>query len=129
VDDEYASTSLLFKDRLSTTVSIANAISTGYPDLNLDAFQAPREIEEYNDRYKLYTKNPSLNSDSSAYLHTTTFFDGVVKALKEIQGHIKIEILRGELVQQMSQMKFKGDGSRPAGFPRSFTRAWLSNVP
>ncbi|KIM72449.1 hypothetical protein PILCRDRAFT_16127, partial [Piloderma croceum F 1598] len=94
-------------DQASTSFSVTNWSATGYPDLNLDAFKACQELEEYNDR----------------------FFDRVVEALKGMKGHVTIEVLQGELVQEMSKMRFRGDGSRPATFPRSFTRAWLSNVP
>jgi hypothetical protein len=95
----------------------------------LDAFKACQELEEYNDRFKLSGANASPNPDAPAYSHTTRFFDGVVQALEGMKGHVTVEVLQGELVQEMSKMRFRGDGSRPATFPRSFTRAWLSNVP
>jgi len=104
-------------------------VTTGYPDLKTDPFKSVREIADYNDRFKLGDSKKSSNPDAPAYSHAITFFDGVVDALKDLVGHVKIEILRGDLIQEMCKMRFQGDDSRPAEFPRLFTRAWLSNVP
>ncbi|KII91875.1 hypothetical protein PLICRDRAFT_157310 [Plicaturopsis crispa FD-325 SS-3] len=100
-----------------------------YPDLKLDAFQAPRSIEEFNDRFDISKTSTTTEPDAPAFSHTTDFFDAVIDALKAMSGHVTFEILRGELSQELSKMRFAGDTSRPAEFPRSYTRAWLSNVP
>lgn len=117
------------QDRATITPKIGNFGTTGYPNLDLDAFKPPRDIEEYNHRFKVAEPHPDLIPDAPAYSHVSAFFDGVVEALKVMKKHIKIELLCGELIQEMSKMRFCGDESRPADFPRSFTRAWLSNVP
>jgi len=117
------------QDRLSATYSVADW-ATGYPDLKWDAFKAPQEIDTFVRRFGLNgVVNPSANLDAPAYSHASGFFDGVAKALKAMKGHIKVELLKGEFVQTMSKMRFQADDSRPAEFPRLFTRAWLSNIP
>ncbi|SJL02426.1 uncharacterized protein ARMOST_05753 [Armillaria ostoyae] len=42
--------------------------------------------------------------------------------------HIKIELLQGDISQELMKMAY-GIDNRPPDFPRTFTRMWLSNVP
>lgn len=104
-------------------------VTTGYPELKMDPFEPVRHMSDYNERFGLSPVRENSDPDSPAYSHTITFFDGVTDALRALAGHLKIEILRGDLIQEMSKMRFQGDESRPVEFPRLFTRAWLSNVP
>lgn len=101
--------------------------TTGYPGLKFDAFETPRQLADYNNRFGL--GRATRRWDAPAFSHTIIFFEAVVDAIVALKGRIQIEILGGELVQTMSKMKIKSDESRPPAFPRSFTRAWLSNVP
>ena len=50
-----------------------------------------------------------------------------------------MEVICGELIDELRKMKFRdstadplsfpGLSSRPEGFPKSFVRIWLSNIP
>lgn len=67
--------------------------------------------------------------DSPSFSITWVFFGAVLEALKDMKDHIQLEVLRGELNQELLKMRTSGDQHRPAHFPRTFTRMWLSNVP
>lgn len=101
----------------------------GYPELTMDPFEPVRDMANFNEKFGLSDPKKNPDPDSPAYFHTTKFFDGVVDALRALAGHLKIEIIQGELMHELSKMRFHGDESRPVEFPRLFTRAWLSNVP
>lgn len=104
--------------------------ATPYPDLKLDALKLPRQIEEYNHAYKLSKRNPPhLIPDAPAYSHVSAFFDDVIETLQTMKGRLKLEFLFGELISELSKWRFGGDTDRPAHFPTTFNRAWLSNVP
>ncbi|KAI0357689.1 hypothetical protein OH77DRAFT_1502792 [Trametes cingulata] len=99
----------------------------GYPDLKLDAFEAPSFMADFDHR----------NSPDGAPvdLHTLTwdiasaFFEEVVAALKGLRGRVTVELICGGLSEELAKMRFKGDVTRPPEFPRKYTRMWLSNVP
>lgn len=102
-----------------------------YPDLHMDAFQAPRQIMEFNERAGLEEeeRETDVGKDGLVFMHVSHFLDGVVEAIKKCEGHVKLEVLLGELTQELAKMRFGGDHTRPISFPRHFTRMWLSNVP
>lgn len=101
-----------------------------YPDLNLDAFQAPKFIHEFVHRFGLGAQRVAGNGPlAPSYTHTAAFFGGVVDALKAMKGEVKLEFLCGELTQELSKMRFGGYEDRPESFPTVFTRAYLSNIP
>lgn len=59
----------------------------------------------------------------------SVFFDGVANALKTVQEHVVLEFVAGNLTQVLVKMRYDADETRPSGFPKLYTRAWLSNVP
>lgn len=67
--------------------------------------------------------------DAQLFFSGAAFLELFGKALRELSGHIKIELLAGGLIEELAKMRFKADVSRPAEFPRFYTRMWLSNVP
>ncbi|TCD70624.1 hypothetical protein EIP91_002655 [Steccherinum ochraceum] len=73
--------------------------------------------------------NKLPNMDCPSFSVVQTFFDGVVDALKTLKGQIKLEILHGDLLHELVKMKIGRDLSRPSGFPRYYTRMWMSNIP
>ncbi|KAI0366581.1 hypothetical protein BV20DRAFT_1124210 [Pilatotrama ljubarskyi] len=99
----------------------------GYPDLKLDAFEAPSFMADFNHR----------NSPDGApvHLHTLTwdisskFFEEVAAALRGLRGRVVVELICGGLSEELAKMRFGGDVTRPKEFPRKYTRMWLSNVP
>lgn len=111
------------------TPALWNGGQSQRPNLNLDAFEVPRFIREFNRRFDLGDLNWNTPQWATAYSHVTTFFDGVVGALKAMKGRVVFELLSGELLQTLSLMKVNGLAERPRKFPNLYNRAWVSNVP
>lgn len=101
---------------------------SGIPNLALDAFHIPHCIEDFSEDHGLSKKLPE--HDKTTFLVTNAFFDSLLNAFRALGGRLKLEIICGDLTQELSKMRFRGDKSRPADFPRSdYARMWLSNVP
>ncbi|KAJ7467818.1 hypothetical protein B0H11DRAFT_1814028 [Mycena galericulata] len=102
----------------------------GYPDLPLDGMILPRLFDMFNRRFSI-DKGGELRADpeSPVYTHTMRFFQGVINALKALEGSVKLEVICGGLMEELGKLRLGTDTSRPAKFPRTFTRAYLSNVP
>ncbi|KAJ6520693.1 hypothetical protein DFH09DRAFT_1426866 [Mycena vulgaris] len=102
----------------------------GYPDLQGDGMNLPRLFDAFNRRFGV-DKGGELPSDpeSPAYTHAMRFFQAVMDSLKAFEGAVKLEIICGGLMEELGKMKLGTDINRPANFPRTFTRAYLSNVP
>ncbi|TFY79515.1 hypothetical protein EWM64_g4494 [Hericium alpestre] len=102
--------------------------SGGYPNLKqLDVFQSVRSLYNFNGDFNI--REGFDKTDSAAFNSASQFFDGVIDALRTMGDKLTLEVILGELTQELSKMKLNGDHTRPADFPRSFTRTWLSNVP
>ncbi|KAJ7500536.1 hypothetical protein B0H11DRAFT_1995698 [Mycena galericulata] len=102
----------------------------GYPDLPQDGMKLPRLFDAFNRRFGI-DKGGELRADPEcpAFTHTMRFFQGVMDALKALAGSVKLEIICGGLMEEMGKLRLGTDTTRPAKFPRTFTRAYLSNVP
>lgn len=94
-----------------------------------DPFAFVRCLEEYNQRFKLVNRYKKINKDCPSFSVVEIFFDAVLDGLKTFAGRIKLEILHGDLSRELMKIRLPEDRSRPAAFPRSYTRMWLSNVP
>lgn len=93
-------------------------------------FDSIHAIESFNVRLGLQKDlGHGLNADYPSYSVVWTFFNGVLEAWRALDQKIQLEIVCGELHQELSKMRICGDKTRPTQFPRSYTRAWLSNVP
>ncbi|KAJ7261852.1 hypothetical protein C8J57DRAFT_1335538 [Mycena rebaudengoi] len=101
----------------------------GYPDLKFDPFQAPKFIDMFNERFDINSTTYEDRPDAPAFTNFSDLFENVVAALAALKGQIKLEILCGELTQELRKMRFGGDDTRPSDFPRLYTRGYLSNVP
>ena len=101
-----------------------------YPDQNFDVFKTViKSLDAFNKRFNLYESRKQADSDYPAFSAGVTFFDAAIDAIQSLQGKIKLELLHGELMHELSRMKLEGDSSRPYDFPRRYRRMWLSNVP
>ncbi len=67
--------------------------------------------------------------DCPAFSILSMFFDGVVEAITNLKGHLTLELLQGDLNEELVKMQNGDDVTRPQSFPRKYTRIWLSNVP
>jgi hypothetical protein len=95
-----------------------------------DMFDTPRHIREFLfQQYLDGYVNPNEPPDAPAFSHVSAFFDEVVKSLVALRGRVKLEMLCGELTQELSKMKLRSDQTRPTEFPRLYSRAYLSNIP
>ncbi|KAJ7750682.1 hypothetical protein DFH07DRAFT_922529 [Mycena maculata] len=102
----------------------------GYPDLPPDGMNLPRLFDAFNRRFGIDTGGElRADPESPAYTHTMRFFQGVMNALKALEGSVKLEIICGGLMEELGKLRLGTDTTRPAKFPRTFTRAYLSNVP
>lgn len=103
---------------------------TGYPELHYSGFDPIEALYDFSDRMRLPVDFSSKAAqDCPSYTVTWAFFDAVLDSLKVLKDHIQLEVLRGELSQEVLKMRTSGDQHRPAHFPKTFTRMWLSNVP
>lgn len=106
---------------------------TKYPDMNCDAFTAVRQINTFNVRMDLTGDQESVQGDVErdypAFSVGETFFDAVVDALKALKGRIILEVIHDDLSSGLLKIRAGATDSRPAEFPKKFTRMWLSNVP
>lgn len=103
---------------------------TGYPDMTGSGFEAIHALEDYNVRVGL---QESFGRDILEACPSDTivfkFFGLFILSLEGLSGKVQLEVVCGEVNQEMSKMRFSEDKSRPAHFPKLYTRAWLSNVP
>lgn len=60
---------------------------------------------------------------------TTRFFDMLADAISELHDTLKLEFVVSDVIKGTPQLVAGDLGSRPKGFPRSYSRMWLSNVP
>ncbi|EIM87131.1 uncharacterized protein STEHIDRAFT_167970 [Stereum hirsutum FP-91666 SS1] len=106
---------------------------TKYPDMNCDAFTTVRQINIFNVRMDLTGDRDSVRGDVErdypAFSVGETFFDAVVDALKALKGRIMLEVIHDDLSSGLLKIRARAMDSRPAEFPKKFTRMWLSNVP
>lgn len=103
---------------------------TGYPEMHNSGFDPIEALYDFNDRMHLPMDISSkVAQDCPSYTITCAFFDAVSDGLKILKAHIQLEILCGELNLEVLKMRTSGDQHRPAHFPKTFTRMWLSNVP
>ncbi|THH22549.1 hypothetical protein EUX98_g8146 [Antrodiella citrinella] len=105
--------------------------SIGYPNLGFDIFSVVSFLQYACERFGLLGSQArkQVDEDCPAFSIGETFFDGVVDGLKAMQGHIKLEVIHGDLMHELAKMRLNADYSRPTQFPRNYTRMWLSNVP
>ncbi|EIW52006.1 uncharacterized protein TRAVEDRAFT_53988 [Trametes versicolor FP-101664 SS1] len=102
----------------------------GYKTLSGDVFEPVNHIEDFNQRNKTRPKGPLKNdANATAWDTFNAFFDEISNALKGLEGHITVELIAGGLSEELAKMRLGGDVTRPASFPRKYTRMWLSNVP
>ncbi|KAF9528806.1 hypothetical protein CPB83DRAFT_894046 [Crepidotus variabilis] len=96
----------------------------GYLEIALDDLAFVAQIAEFNDSRGLKINNPRAKREWPAFAYIMTFFSAVVDTIKNLKSQIKVEILCGEITSELTKMRLGTDRTRPAGFPRNFTRMW-----
>lgn len=91
----------------------------------MDAFEAIRCIKNFNDRLGIL----GVDAKCPSFTIVNNFFSAVVDSLRALKGSLIIEIIQGDIFQELKKMRTAEDISRPVRFPRQYTRMWLSNVP
>ncbi|KAJ6507320.1 hypothetical protein C8R47DRAFT_1100924 [Mycena vitilis] len=99
------------------------------PHLELNPFEAPGCIDMFNHRFGINSTTADDQPDAPSFSNFVDLFDKVSEALTSLKSQVKLEVLCGELTQELSKMRLGGDHTRPADFPRSYQRGHLSNVP
>jgi hypothetical protein len=95
----------------------------------LDAFQIPHIFEEFNERFNISESVASTEEGKIAFNVIDVFIESLLGALRSLSEHLKIEVICGDMTQELAKIRFNGDVSRPPEFPRMYYRMWLSNVP
>ncbi|KAI0672184.1 hypothetical protein C8Q78DRAFT_971990 [Trametes maxima] len=102
----------------------------GYPNMTGDVFEPVGIVDEFSRRGEPSKDSPVTNEvTSTAWNAFNVFLEEVAAALKGLYGHLTLEFITGGLSEELAKMRYKGDITRPATFPREYTRMWLSNVP
>ena len=100
-----------------------------YPDMQFDVFKTiVKAFDAFNKRFHLDTQRIA-EADNPAFSAVKTFFEVVVSSIRSLRGHFRLEIVCGDLMHQLVNLRLGGDPSRPPTFPAEFLRMWLSNVP
>ena len=102
---------------------------TGWPLRSVDPFAPLRSLEEFNDEIHRDNYQKMSKIHRRAYAAAATMFESVAEALNALDGKVKLEVLCGGVLEELQKMQLGADRTRPADFPRKFTRMWLSNVP
>ncbi|KAI0634386.1 hypothetical protein C8Q77DRAFT_1217561 [Trametes polyzona] len=101
----------------------------GYQSMSVDAFEPVGQVEDFVKRENVEKRRNDGDADELAYDTFDVFFEEIAAALRDLEGHITLELIVGGLSEELAKMRFSGDTTRPAAFPRTYTRMWLSNVP
>ncbi|PIL28785.1 hypothetical protein GSI_08829 [Ganoderma sinense ZZ0214-1] len=105
----------------------------GFPNLRLNVFDIVAVFDGFNRRNDP-NGNDSLGIGKGgkkllAWEVCDAFFGEAAAALKGLESRVTLELICGGLSEELAKMRFKGDLTRLAAFPRKYTRMWLSNVP
>ena len=95
----------------------------------MDTFAPMLEFENFNSQYGLWNPRNVSHADARAYSACSVFFESIVEALGALDGRVKLEVLCGEVIEELKKIQHGTNHHRPAEFPRTFTKIWLSNVP
>ncbi|KDR73934.1 hypothetical protein GALMADRAFT_250621 [Galerina marginata CBS 339.88] len=109
-------------------ITIIDGMEHGLPTAALDAFLIIQHTGLFNKKHGLKSKSPQAEIESPSFSHVATFFDSVIDAIQLMKGNFQIEMICGEVNQELSKVRL-GTDSRPPSFPKKFTRIWLSNIP
>ncbi|KAH9903204.1 hypothetical protein C8Q73DRAFT_673716 [Cubamyces lactineus] len=103
----------------------------GYKMMLSDAFEVVNHLDDFNQRHTPRTRRGPITNDVNtlAWDICSKFFEVVATAIRGLEGHLTVELIAGGLSEELAKMRYKGDTTRPAEFPRKYTRMWLSNVP
>ncbi|OSX56847.1 hypothetical protein POSPLADRAFT_1050487 [Postia placenta MAD-698-R-SB12] len=102
---------------------------TGVPQFHLAPFESYEHFADFSRDCGLSGGGAAGEDGRRVYQMASVFFDGVANALKTVQEHVVLEFVAGNLTQVLMKMRYDADETRPSGFPKLYTRAWLSNVP
>lgn len=101
----------------------------GYPQMfSSDSFATINFIEQFCRRFGLLqVQRP--NSDAPSFSVVSTFFTAVVDSLRSLHGRITLDIVQGDVTQELMRSRLREESLAPNRMPRKYTRMWLSNVP
>ncbi len=98
--------------------------------MKYDVFEATGFMADFNSR-----RDPRAMFKDSIGMETLSldvagaFFEEAANAIQGLRGSLTVELICGELSEELAKMRHGGDVNRPASFPKKYTRIWMSNVP
>lgn len=107
---------------------VQDGTQDGYTEIDYDAFGIVRQIGEFNNTHGIAVENSLTKEESPAFSYVAAFFERVVDVVKTLQNSVQLEFICGEINTELAKVRLQTD-SRPASFPKQFTRIWLSNIP
>ncbi|CAA7271282.1 unnamed protein product [Cyclocybe aegerita] len=109
-------------------ITLLDGSKDGYMSADMDAFSIVRSIAAFNQAEGFQQLELVSRSDCPSFLTMSGFFRAVVETMKSLGGKLQVELIVGEICQELSKVRL-GTDSRPGHFPKKFTRIWLSNIP
>ncbi|KAF9650795.1 hypothetical protein BDM02DRAFT_3127458 [Thelephora ganbajun] len=130
----------------------------GYPKLSMDFFSTIKAFRTCYDTFELGEGGPELEPHRISYGYVSRVFEAAAEAILALsskafssgidregdrgRGGIAVEVICGELIDELRKMKLHdlalrsggdldphGLSSRPEHFPNSYVRIWMSNIP
>ncbi|TCD64567.1 hypothetical protein EIP91_003894 [Steccherinum ochraceum] len=96
-----------------------------YPFLDINLFNVIKSFH----RFVITVPSAAADDEPTSFQVAEQFFGVAADGLAELRSCIKIEFLQGDLFYDLTTMRLDPGSDRPAEFPRSFDRMWLSDIP
>ncbi|KAF8904678.1 hypothetical protein CPB84DRAFT_1745711 [Gymnopilus junonius] len=112
-----------------TNMTILDAMGGDSINILIDTFGIIQQTGLFNKKHSLKNNDPQGESKWPAYSYVTTFFDGIIDAIKSMHQEkgLKVKLICREVNQELLKV-WLGTDSKPTEFPKKFTRIWLSNI-
>ncbi|RDB17580.1 hypothetical protein Hypma_001021 [Hypsizygus marmoreus] len=109
-------------------ITLLDGTRDGYCEAEFAIFSSVQQIAQFNEIFDIRPQSTAAQKDSPTFSYVSSFFDKVAEAIKNLGDSVQLEFICGDINQELSKIQLQTD-SRPAQFPKKFTRIWLSNVP
>lgn len=98
--------------------------------MKYDVYEATGFMADFNTRRDPRAPGSgNIGMETLAYDVAGEFFEETANAIQGLRGCLTVELICGDISEELARMRYGGDVNRPASFPRRYTRIWLSNVP
>lgn len=98
--------------------------------MKYDVFEATGFMADFNNRRDpRAVDRGDIGMETLSYDVAGAFFEETANAFQGLRGRLTVELICGDISEELARMRYEGDVNRPVSFPRKYTRVWLSNVP